>query len=128
MNYELAKQLKDAGFPQLGNGDALWLHIPLLESEETVERMAWCQYVFIAPKVKEEVMYVPTLSELIEACGFEFEELSASRFNLSCFKSIWLATGIEQEPWNPKSNASGKGSTPEEAVANLWLALNKKLA
>lgn len=46
MTYELAKQLKDAGFPQKG---------------------------MITP---EDMAYSPTLSELIEACGEKFEMLS----------------------------------------------------
>lgn len=85
MNYELAKQLKEAGFPQ---------------SRDGVE--------FISIKGQMEY-FIPTLSELIEACGDSFEELTKIENN-------WVVTGGYQE---------GKGSTPEEAVANLWLELNK---
>lgn len=60
----------------------------------------------------------PTLSELIEACeGGEFE---LKRGVLTDNKNDWSA-GI-----NYKTNRTF-GSTPEEAVANLWLALNSKV-
>lgn len=81
MNYELAKKLKDAGFPQDGIGQ------------------------FIDVKLAS-----PTLSELIEACGDKFRGLSK--------RANWRAQdvmGIEEF-----------GDTPEEAVANLYLALNNK--
>ncbi len=64
---------------------------------------------------------VPTLSELIEACGEKFEELINLKDKWICYgggKDI--IKGVEQ--WH----AFGEGSTPEEAVANLWLELNKK--
>ena len=44
MNYELAKDLKDAEFPQAGNGTT---YVDLLSKES---------------------FYVPTLEELLEAC------------------------------------------------------------
>lgn len=52
----------------------------------------------------------PTLSELIEACGDKFNTLERIR-------TSWTAQGGGEE---------GYGGTPEEAVSNLWLALNKK--
>lgn len=53
---------------------------------------------------------LPTLSELIEECGEGF------KFSLHRFIEGWFADTKGHE---------GKGSTPEEAVANLWLELNK---
>lgn len=56
-------------------------------------------------------MRPPTLEELIEACGESFGSLYAGgSFGWVADKSIHE---LEQE-----------GSTPSEAVANLWLALN----
>jgi hypothetical protein len=58
--------------------------------------------------------YFPTLSELIEACGGPFERM-----------------GIEDERWYAIASRGGvqwsqsNCSTPEEAVARLWLALKK---
>ena len=87
MNYELAKQLKDAGFPQVDLGGF---------------------------NFGDDLNY-PTLSELIEACGKNGNNYFAALYNQM---SEWQATSIY--------NDEGKGSTPEEPVANLWLALNKK--
>lgn len=49
---------------------------------------------------------------IIKACGLKFEHLSFY---------------IEYEEWVSLASNGGKGigKTPEEAVAKLWLALNK---
>ena len=54
----------------------------------------------------------PTLSELIEACGDSFHSLSMDD------KTHWVA--------NWRVYGESRGSTPEEAVAKLYIALNKK--
>ena len=100
MNYELAKQLSDAGFPQGGQGK--WV----LPPETIIAR-------------REDRVYVPTLSELIEACGSNFQALFREQ-------DRWTA---QQEL--PANDPGGKfhiatAVTPEDAVALLWLALNKK--
>lgn len=51
------------------------------------------------------------LSSLIEACGSKFHHLLNNIHE-------WRASGISGE--------FGRGNTPEEAVARLWLKLNKK--
>lgn len=102
MEYELAKKLKDAGFPQRG------------KSHE------WCiensQELLINPIsiILNDAVSIPTLSELIEECGDKM-------FHLGCsFTS-------DSKEWEARTPFGfGKGSTPEEAVANLWLELNKK--
>jgi hypothetical protein len=63
--------------------------------------------------------YVPTLSELIEACGEMFGSLvKSTHFGAT----MWLAHSRNARPAKTEG-----GSTPEEAVARLWLALNKKV-
>jgi hypothetical protein len=100
MNYELAKKLKEAGFP------LKWV-TPITEKETDYPLFAfnesWC---------KE-----PTLSELIEACGEEFESIIYSN------KKEWYAYGSSKGVIHDNES---RGLTPEEAVANLWLELNKK--
>jgi hypothetical protein len=88
MKGELAKKLKDAGFPV--KGDTL------------------------IKGYKGEFVPFPTLSELISACG--------DKFMLVKFKgdSLWYSSD------DIDSYADCEGKTPEEAVANLWLELNKK--
>lgn len=58
----------------------------------------------------------PTLSELIEACGISFLDL---RNETGFFGAIGFEIG------NRKETMQLNGKTPEEAVANLWLELNK---
>lgn len=99
MNYELAKELKDSGFP--GNPQ-----LDVLES--------WEEH--------EEVDF-PTLSELIEACGKDFLMVGRhAHLREAGDPNRWFASGkITKAKWIKRY-----GSTPEEAVARLWLALNSK--
>jgi hypothetical protein len=95
MIYELAKELYDAGFPQGGKGS--WTFPP----DKLVTRHA-------------DRVYIPTLSELIEASGDAFYSLE------NHLQKTWIA--------HFRYRASGmSGSSPEEAVARLWLALSKKV-
>lgn len=108
MNYELAKELKDAGFPQK---DTLFV-IRKKEQGLTFKN------TFSNIEVGDDWIAAPSLSELIDACGNDFGDLL----------------------WNPKSKKwsahtqklpiqeghYSSGPTPEEAVAKLWLILNKK--
>lgn len=58
----------------------------------------------------------PTLSELIEACD---------NCGLALFERNHLWEAYSE--WGGDDYTHfGKGSTPDEAVANLWIALNKK--
>jgi len=97
MTYETAKKLKDAGydFRYLTDKDADPDGFPL--------GWSW---------------YLPNLSELIEACGHYFYQLTKED------DGSWTCASINGYP------KSGFGvtnsSTPEEAVADLWLALNDK--
>jgi len=107
MTYKLALQLKNAGFPQKDRPFCVSTKMELDEKGEQVR------------------CYIPTLSELIEACGD-----NENRF-------IRLQSYYDKNDlmWQADDNGnfiirddivSETGSTPEEAVANLWLALNKK--
>jgi hypothetical protein len=60
-------------------------------------------------------VYVPTLSELIEACDDQFRLLE--RHNSPA--APWTAHTLHVGP--------AIGNTPEEAVARLWLALNENV-
>lgn len=104
MNYELAKKLKDAGFSQIGGDKYI--------DEETVwdEGM---QSEYETPRTPSRITWVksPTLSELIEACG-------DSLTHLGRLDRKWIAYS---EP-----AIACEYANPEEAVANLWLALNQK--
>jgi hypothetical protein len=106
MNYELAKQLKDAGFPQKGE----WGYRP-----HDGGMFSILNYHRDVP-LETDVMR-PSLSELIDACGTDFS-----------FLAYW-EKGNEAGDWQASSDKKLEtlwGSTPDEAVANLWLALSKR--
>jgi len=129
MNYELAKRLKDTGFPQefkLGS----WC----CEShgDDAYEKKCQCY--------GDLLVYAPTLSELIEACGEKFKQLNYHKMKRKSGYGLchtpdegivdmnvvgqWTARArLGKEHENHKKRW---GHTPEEAVANLWLALNRK--
>jgi hypothetical protein len=92
MIYELALKLREAGFPQGGNGT--WAFPP----DAIVVR-------------RSERVYVPSLAELVEACGDE---------NFKLWHDIggWHAEKIDH-------GDTQYYASPEEAVARLWLALQK---
>jgi len=118
MNYELAKKLKDAGFPQekcyftfvkISNGEwDLWNSTDISEFE--------------TPRTEISDVHCPTLSELIEVCGEGFETLSKD-------EDGWYANNYYTREQAEKQDDSilklFHGSTPEEAVAKLWLEINK---
>lgn len=101
MNYKLAKQLKDAGFKQEGMG------VMNDEFDNAIDQEA----------ANWEHLYYPTLSELIEACGDRFGELSRTGERVN----KWICYD-----YGCLCDLKSKGKTPEEAVANLWIKLNKK--
>lgn len=105
ISYELAKKLKDAGFPQT---------VPYTSHNFKTSDQNKIGGTY-------EACVVPTLSELIEACGDRFHCLIHE-----------LNGGIDsnREFWSAGYNEYAKdwqtGQTPEEAVAMLWLKLNEK--
>jgi hypothetical protein len=101
MNYELAKRLKDAGFPQNENGT--WI---------TASGQLWG----FPPKLSgEEPVFCPTLEELIEACGDETIALTSYTTRISMGERRCVAK---------HGDSYGIGATPREAVAYLWLKLH----
>ena len=95
MDYKLAKALRDAGFPQQGKGGSI------IDPDLIVAR-------------RGDRAYVPTLEELIEACGEQFESLV--RYSDGTYRACGRdgAEGLQ--------DIASVSST--EAVARLWLALN----
>lgn len=99
MNYELAKKLNDAGFKT--------------KSKNVVSSEDYCEQC-----IDYHHAYVPSLEELIEACNKLVEDC----VYLSGHKHEWTAV----DGRDGFGVYGGIGETPSEAVANLWLALNKK--
>lgn len=107
MNYDLALKLKNAGFPQKEwPGTKLYDH----SQEEWIDGKA--QGI-----IDNEGAYSPTLSELIEACG----DIWIDIYNLENDHGHWVADRRDAVPMTP---FNAHGSTPEEAVANLYIVLH----
>lgn len=94
MDYEFAKKLKDAEFPHSFHS---------FEGIKCANCDAEC---------------LPTLSELIEACGDNFRSLIYQKNHDNKYQAN-AYEGFGKNNW-------AYGQTPEEAVANLWLALNQE--
>lgn len=101
ITYELAKQLKDARFPESKSD------VAILDEKTGI------------------TYYHPTLSKLIEACGKDLYSLQHCL--LDNMPGEWYVISSVSSP-NGKRNDGPVfySNTPEEAVARLWLALNDK--
>lgn len=111
MEYRLAKQLKDAGFQQAGKGHAA------------------CDSYDDDQNCRDDghIAYLPTLSELIKACGDSFDYLRAPYGSPedTDFDVFWSAFSRRNNLTTPLLiKVQGEGSTAEDAVAKLWLKLN----
>lgn len=112
MNYSLAKKLKEARFPSSENS-GLFFDEDKNFIRTTVEHWSDGEIGDTRmPGMVPSDIYVPTLSELIEACGNKFHSLT--RFN-----NVFVSVAVNME-------ARQMGKSPEEAVANLWLKLQEK--
>ena len=102
MDYSLAKQLKDAGFPQ--NGKSSDAHSDI--NDTLVDRFVH-----------------PTLSELIEACP---KQMGTATFVLGSAHQgqAWVACYFDFRA-SRGAELNETGQTPDEAVARLWLALHR---
>lgn len=101
MDY--TKLLKEAGFPQYIDGPMVDDSVSEIVSPETHS-------------------YVPTLFELIQACGDRFYSLKLNKESKGLFKWIAESDVIDFEA---NSHIVCAGETPEEAVALLWIDLNQ---
>lgn len=112
MNYELdmTQALLDAGFPLK--------HMPVLPPPD--------RYYNLVSKETGETVHVvpPTLSELIRACGEDFWEVGRRPTGeLDPLHPLkWTAHGFRRK--NTRLIIT-EAKTPEEAVAGLWLQINR---
>jgi hypothetical protein len=131
LSYELYKQLKEAGFPQ-GEGSRL---LPegmsvLLAGRELLAIAKKIAPELLSPAEAEEYyVYKPSLSELIAACGRRFRDLKM-QYHAVGDSYTWLCNQTADDACldcNPEGwdEWEAKGSTPEEAVARLYLEFNQ---
>lgn len=124
LSYELAKKLKDAGFPQCTTEWDFVFHESHVDGFPLGEPVR----VLSGSKAEDWDVYVaaPTLSELIEACGDGFASLSNGKIWTPPAEWVWRAGGFTKavaQNQGAMFSREGRGSTPEEAVANLLLRL-----
>lgn len=99
INYKLAKELKEAGFPQEGKGF----------TTETINREVPQEQI-------DGRVYYPTLSELMDECGDRSWQLVKN-------KKLFAMAIINEEDDIILGDYS---KTKEEAAVKLWLKLNNK--
>jgi len=106
LDYSTCRALKDAGFPQEVEGSDQPIYY--YNNQVTIYKKA----SFTSSSALTNDHYkIPTLSELIEAIGDKFEYLWRDPMG------TWKAESTELIP-------EVFGSTPEESVARLYLAIN----
>ncbi len=104
ISYELAKQLKDAGFPM----------VEINNPEDLKKAYELATTIHAKPfSLGEEVFYMPSLSYLIEQCGDDLDWMGK-------FEKMWGAHSRKNQQFDTR------GASPEEAVAKLWLSLHTK--
>lgn len=106
-NNELSKKLKEVGFPQYTFG------ISPINHAERYDRIGG------------EMVFIPTLSELIDACGDKFISLSNNRQSNPPGEG-WTAIANPIPSIIEKWVEIARGTSPEDAIANLWIKLNEK--
>jgi hypothetical protein len=99
MNYELAKELKEAGFRE---------------------------DIYLYEKTKE-IGNPPTLEELIDECGIMFRWLKKHPTRKLMWEA--QSKGLKERDtngvWQMNPDIHAWGETPTEAVAKLWIELHK---
>jgi hypothetical protein len=107
MLQELAKELKSAGFPNIQD-------VQHRQGREFLTPDGLVSVYSLGEAAPTDDWFLPTLSELIASCGEKFSSLILDF-------GKWRCTAAGYERYDDLY------STPSEAVARLWLALNKKV-
>jgi hypothetical protein len=112
LSYELAKQLREAGWPQFSNGDD-----PDDEYPHPLER-------YVEDSETVDTAYSPSLEELIERCPLE---LNGTYFTMRRTEAGFWAGYLNVKSGVTPFELCGIGEHNfKEAVARLWLRLNAK--
>lgn len=115
MEYALLEELRDAGFPFQEHAKTASYDLAAV----LISTTGFANEDLAVFKGEQKIYQVPALSNLIRACGDGFMSLHTSRDLASRGISGWWC-------WREGDTNGNHFSTPEEAVARLWLALNKK--
>ncbi len=119
ISYELAKQLKEAGFSQ---DLKPWDDIYPFENDDGVHKNA----TPYQRKASDTEIKIPTLSELIEETEDQFGSNEDDSKEYILFERYGMDKWVCCSNYKGVSEWSLIGDSLEEAVAKLWLELNKK--
>ena len=115
INYKLSKELKDAGFLQRFINGKFYA-----ENDAEFKDIAQFQKELKFSNNSDRFISIPTLEELIDAC--EKSPETYCFVALKNYEDKWIARAdvkhLNITDW-------AEGSTPNEAVAKLWLKLNE---
>lgn len=117
MNYDLAKKLKEAGFPYGQYSFNVYFVDPKYKKEDAIKEAREKGLGFI-----EWVIGVPTLSELIQALKIFPDQFVLYANAENRWEATFIDCNIDKESIFSTTEI---GLTAEESVANLWLKLNK---
>ena len=110
LSLGLAKELRNAGFPNIQD-------LQHRQGRQFLASDGRVSVYSLGELAPPENWFIPTLEELIEACGDKFGELM-------------LMVGGSGGKWRATSEDGRshlRGHSPTEAVARLWLALHPRV-
>jgi hypothetical protein len=114
--FELARELKSAGFTQSTSADAVYALTEHLRIRREHALQMWYgskRKAGLPLELEEDAVYTPTLSDLVTACGKPLQ--------LGCNDAgDWKASAPV-----PDRQLIGEGETAEEALARLWIAMQR---
>jgi hypothetical protein len=111
MNYDLAKTLKTAGFPNIGS-------LQHRQGREYFAADGTAPFYSLGDVGSVQDWFIPTLEELISAVSALIPDK---------FLDLSSRSGRDQNLWSATSTYKvGSGSSPTEAMARLWLVLHNK--
>jgi hypothetical protein len=114
--FALAQELKLAGFAQSSSSEAIYALTDDLRIRREHAFHLWYgskNKAGLSLQLEDEAVYVPTLSELLIACGRPLQ--------LACEEGgDWQASAA-----SPAGRLVGEGDTAEEALGHLWLEMRR---
>jgi hypothetical protein len=123
MKYDLAKELSDAGFMAKSYVGARFYRSLVTQQKGALPAREIATQVFDDLTFEPpHFIYIPTLEDLIEACGRGFRTLDR---DASGGNAVWLCNNYLDENDEGSTDIIA-GASPLEAVARLWLKLHEK--
>jgi hypothetical protein len=114
--FALARELKLAGFTQSASSEAIYALTEDLRIRREHAFHIWYgsrNKAGLSVQLEDEAVYVPTLAELLIACGKPLQ--------LVCEEGgDWQASAA-----SPAGRLVGEGETAEEALGRLWLQMRR---